>query len=134
VPAVWTGRLVQVAGQVPMIDGKVTVTGKVGAEVTAEQAYGLCQRCALAALAAIDQAAGLERVTGIVKVTGYIASAPGFTGQPGVVNGASELLVAVLGELGKHARTSVGVPVLPLGAPVEIEVIAEVATAAPPRR
>jgi enamine deaminase RidA (YjgF/YER057c/UK114 family) len=126
VPAVRTGSLVYVAGQVPMIDGKIAATGTVGAEVTSEDAYRLCQRCALAALAAIDQVAGLENVTRIVKVSGFVASAPGFTGQPAVVNGASELFVAVFGEAGRHARTSIGVPVLPLGAPVEVEVVAEV--------
>jgi len=126
VPAVRTGSLVHVAGQVPMIDGKIAATGKVGAGVTAEEAYHLCRRCALAALAAIDQIAGLENVTRIVKVSGFVASAPGFTGQPAVVNGASELFVAVFGDAGRHARTSVGVPELPLGAPVEVEVLAEV--------
>ena len=126
VPAVRTGSLVYVAGQVPMTDGKVAAIGKVGAEVTPEEAYRLCQRCALAALAAIDQVAGLENVTRIVKVSGFVASVPEFTGQPAVVNGASELLVAVFGPAGQHVRTSVGVPELPLGAPVEVEVIAEV--------
>lgn len=126
VPAVRTGRLVHVAGQVPMIDGKVAATGKVGAEVTPEEAFRLCQRCALAALAAIDQVAGLENVTRIVKVTGFVASAPEFTGQSAVVNGASELFIAAFGPAGQHARTSVGVPELPLGAPVEVEVVAEV--------
>lgn len=126
VPAVRTGSLIYVAGQVPMIDGKVAAFGKVGAEVTPDEAYKLCQRCALAALAAIDQIAGLDNVTRIVKVSGFVASANGFTGQPGVVNGASDLFVAVFGEAGRHARTSIGVPELPLGAPVEVEVIAEV--------
>jgi enamine deaminase RidA (YjgF/YER057c/UK114 family) len=126
VPAVRTGNLVYVAGQVPMIDGKIAAIGKVGAEVTTEEAYRLCQHCALAALAAIDQIAGLENVTQIVKVSGFVASAPGFTDQPAVVNGASELFVAVFGAAGQHARTSIGVPELPLGAPVEVEVVAEV--------
>jgi enamine deaminase RidA (YjgF/YER057c/UK114 family) len=126
VPAVRAGSLVYVAGQVPMVDGKIAATGKVGAEVTLEEAYRLCQRCALAALAAIDQIADLDNVTRIVKVTGFVASVPGFTGQPAVVNGASELFVAVFGEAGQHARTAVGVPELPLGAPVEVEVVAEV--------
>lgn len=127
VPAVRTGDLVYVAGQVPMIDGKLAAHGKVGADVTPDEAYELCRRCALAALAAIDQTAGLEHVTRIVKVSGFVASAEGFTGQPDVVNGASDLLVAVFGEAGRHARTSVGVSELPLGSPVEVEVVAEVA-------
>jgi enamine deaminase RidA (YjgF/YER057c/UK114 family) len=127
VSAVRTGDLVYVAGQVPMIDGKLAASGKVGADVTPEQAYELCQRCALAALAAIDQVAGLEHITRIVKVSGFVASAAGFTDQPGVVNGASDLFVSVFGEAGRHARTSIGVLELPLGAPVEVEVVAEVA-------
>ena len=127
VPAVRTGNLVYVAGQVPMIDGRLVASGKVGAEISAEEAYELCQRCALAALAAIDEIAGLEKITRIVKVSGFVASADGFTGQPGVVDGASDLFVAVFGEAGRHARTSIGVAELPLGAPVEVEIIAEVA-------
>lgn len=126
VPAVRAGRLIYVAGQVPMIDGKLAASGKVGTEVTPEDAYQLCQRCALSALAAIDQIAGLENVTRIVKVSGFVASADGFTGQPDVVNGASDLFVAVFGEAGLHARTSIGVAELPLGSPVEVEVVAEV--------
>jgi enamine deaminase RidA (YjgF/YER057c/UK114 family) len=127
VPAVRQGNLVYVSGQVPMIDGKVVTTGKVGAEVTPDQARELTQRCALAALAAVDSVAGLDRVVQVVKVTGYVASAEGFDGQPGVVDGASDLFVAVFGEAGRHARTSVGVAELPLGSPVEVEVIVEVA-------
>jgi enamine deaminase RidA (YjgF/YER057c/UK114 family) len=127
VSAVRTGDLVYVAGQVPMKDGKLAASGKVGSEVTSKEAYELCQRCALAALAAIDQVAGLEKVTRIVKVSGFVASAEGFTGQPGVVNGASDLFVAVFGDAGRHARTSIGVAELPLGSPVEVEVIVEVA-------
>lgn len=126
VPAVRAGALIFVAGQVPMIDGKLAASGKVGAEVTPDEAYQLCQRCALSALAAIDHVAGLENVTRIVKVSGFVASAEGFTGQPGVINGASDLFVAVFGDAGLHARTSIGVPELPLGAPVEVEVVAEV--------
>jgi enamine deaminase RidA (YjgF/YER057c/UK114 family) len=127
VPAVRTGDLVYVAGQVPMENGKLAASGKVGAEVTPEEAYELCQRCALAALAAIDQITGIENITRIVKVAGFVASAEGFTGQPGVINGASDLFVAVFGDAGRHARTSVGVAELPLGSPVEVEVIVEVA-------
>ena len=127
VPAVRSGNLVFVAGQVPMVDGEVTETGKVGAEVSPERAMELSRRCALAALAAVDAAVGLDQVVRVVKVLGFVASAPGFTQQPGVIDGASELLVAVFGEAGRHARSAVGVAVLPLDAPVEIEAIVEVA-------
>jgi enamine deaminase RidA (YjgF/YER057c/UK114 family) len=109
-----------------MVDGKLPYTGKVGAEVTPEQGTELARVCALNALAAIDALVGLGRIGKIVKVTGFVASAPGFTGQPGVVNGASNLFGEVLGELGRHARSAVGVAELPLGAPVEVEVIAEI--------
>jgi len=126
-PAVQTGNYVYVSGQLPMVDGKLPLTGKVGAEVTAEQAAELARTCALNALAAIEALVGLGRLVKIVKVTGFVASAPGFTGQPAVVNGASNLFGDVLGEQGRHARSAVGVAELPLGAPVEVEVIAEVA-------
>jgi enamine deaminase RidA (YjgF/YER057c/UK114 family) len=125
-PAVHSGRYVYVSGQLPMVDGKLPYTGKVGDQVTAEQGAELARVCALNALAAIDSLVGLGRIVKIVKVTGFVASAPGFTGQPAVVNGASELFGTVLGELGRHARSAVGVAELPLGAPVEVEVIAEV--------
>jgi enamine deaminase RidA (YjgF/YER057c/UK114 family) len=125
-PAVQSGRYVYVSGQLPMVDGKLPYTGKVGDQVTAEQGAELARVCALNALAAIDSLVGLGRIVKIVKVTGFVASAPGFTGQPAVVNGASELFGTVLGELGRHARSAVGVAELPLGAPVEVEVIAEV--------
>lgn len=127
VPAVRTGNLVYVAGQVPMIDGKLAASGKVGAAISPDDAYELCRRCALSAIAAIGQIVDLESITRIVKVSGFVASADGFTGQPAVVNGASDLFVAVFGEAGRHARTSIGVPELPLGAPVEVEVVVEVA-------
>ncbi|WP_430781265.1 RidA family protein [Actinoplanes sp. G11-F43] len=127
VPAVQSGNHVYVSGQLPFVDGKLAVTGKVGAEVSAEEANGLARTCAVNALAAIDSLVGLGRVVKIVKVTGFVASAPGFTGQPVVINGASDLFGAVLGEQGRHARSAVGVAELPLGAPVEVEVIAEVA-------
>jgi len=127
VPAVQSGNYVYVSGQLPMVEGKLAATGKVGAEVSAEDAAGLARTCALNALAAIDALVGLGRVVKIVKITGFVASAPGFTGQPAVINGASELFGDVLGELGRHARSAVGVAELPLGAPVEVEVIAEVA-------
>ena len=127
VPAVQSGNYVYVSGQLPMVEGKLTRTGKVGADVSGEEAAGLARTCALNALAAIDSLVGLGRVVKIVKITGFVASAPGFTGQPAVINGASELFGDVLGEQGRHARSAVGVAELPLGAPVEVEVIAEVA-------
>lgn len=126
VPAVQSGNYVYVSGQLPMVDGKLPLTGKVGAEVTPEQAADLARTCALNALAAIEALVGLGRIVKIVKVTGFVASAPGFTGQPAVINGASNLFGDVLGEQGRHARSAVGVAELPLGAPVEVEVIAEV--------
>lgn len=127
VPAVRTGSHVYVSGQVPMVDGGLIATGKVGADVTPEQAYQLSRRCALAALAAIDAVAGLGKLVRVVKVVGFVASADGFTGQPGVVDGASDLFVEVFGDAGRHARSAVGVAELPLGAPVEVEVVVEVA-------
>ncbi|MFG2110537.1 RidA family protein [Micromonospora chersina] len=127
VPAVQSGQLVYVSGQLPLAEGKLLATGKVGNGVSAEQAKDLAQRCALNALSAVDSLVGLENVVKIVKLTGFVASAPGFTGQPGVVNGASELFGAVFGEAGRHARSAVGVAELPLDAPVEVEVIVEVA-------
>ena len=127
VPAVRTGAFVYVSGQVPVVDGKLPATGKVGAEVSAADAAGLARTCALNAIAAAAAAAGgLDRIRRIVKVTGFVASAPGFNGQPQVVNGASELLIEVFGEEGRHARSAVGVAELPLNAPVEVELIAEV--------
>jgi len=127
VPAVQSGNHVYVSGQVPIVDGKVLYTGKVGAEVTVEQAIESARCCALNALAAIDALVGLGRVVKIVKVTGFVASAAGFTGQPAVVNGASQLFGDVFGEQGRHARSAVGAAELPLGVPVEVEVIAEIA-------
>jgi enamine deaminase RidA (YjgF/YER057c/UK114 family) len=126
VPAVQSGQHVYVSGQVPIAEGKLLATGKVGNGVSAEQAKDLAQRCALNALAAIDSLVGLEKVVKVVKLTGFVASAPGFTGQPGVINGASDLFGAVFGEAGRHARSAVGVAELPLDAPVEVEVIVEV--------
>jgi enamine deaminase RidA (YjgF/YER057c/UK114 family) len=125
VPAVRSGRHVYVSGQLPLADGALLATGKVGAEVTPQRAAELAARCALNALAAIDDLVGLAAVVRVVKVTGFVASAPGFTGQPAVVNGASELLGQVFGVAGRHARSAVGVAELPLGAPVEVEVIVE---------
>jgi enamine deaminase RidA (YjgF/YER057c/UK114 family) len=126
VPATRTGNLVFTSGQLPMSGGAMAQTGLVGGPVTAEQAKELARTCALNALAAVDALVGLDSVTKVVKVVGFVASAPGFTGQPGVVNGASELLGEVFGEAGRHARSAVGVAVLPLDAPVEVELVVEV--------
>jgi enamine deaminase RidA (YjgF/YER057c/UK114 family) len=125
VPAVQSGRQVYISGQLPLVDGRLLATGKVGAEVSPERANELAAACALNALAAVDALVGLETVVKVVKLTGFVAAADGFTAIPGVVNGASELLGAVFGEAGKHARSAVGVAELPLGAPVEVEVIFE---------
>jgi len=127
VPAVRTGSLVFTAGQLPMVDGSLPATGKVGAQVTPERAAELARICVLNALAAVDALVGLDNVVRIVKVVGYVASTADFTGQPGVVNGASTLLGDVFGDTGAHARSAVGVAALPLDAPVEIELIVEVA-------
>ncbi len=125
VPARRSGALVFTAGQIPLVDGTLAATGKVGAEVTPEQAADLARVCALNGLAAVDALVGLDTVAGVVKVVGFVASAPGFTGQPGVLNGASDLLAEVFGEAGRHARSAVGVAELPLGAPVEVELVVE---------
>lgn len=127
VPAVRTGRYVYTSGQLPLVDGSLPATGKVGAEVTPEQATELAGACALNALAAVRSVVDLDSVTRIVKVVGFVASAPEFTGQPAVINGASHLLGAVFGEAGVHARSAVGVAVLPMNSPVELELIVEVA-------
>ncbi|WP_433082745.1 RidA family protein [Dactylosporangium sp. CA-052675] len=127
VPAVRTGDHVYVSGQLPMVDGALSATGLVGAEVTPEQAKDLARTCAINVLAAVEALVGLGSVVRVVKIVGFVASAPGFTGQPGVVNGASELLGEVFGDAGKHARSAVGVSALPLNAPVEVEAILEVA-------
>lgn len=127
VPAVRTGNLVFTAGQVPVRDGALLATGKVGDSVTAEVAKECAQQCALNAIAAVKAEIGeLSRIVRVVKVVGFVASTPDFTGQPGVINGASELLGAVFGDAGLHARSAVGVPVLPLDAPVEVEIIVEI--------
>jgi enamine deaminase RidA (YjgF/YER057c/UK114 family) len=126
-PAVRTGNLVYTAGQLPMDAGRLVQTGKVGAEVTPEHGKTLARMCALNALAAVHSLVGIDSVTRVVKVVGFVASAPGFNGQPGVVNGASELLGEVFGEAGAHARSAVGAFELPLDAPVEVELIVEVA-------
>ncbi len=125
-PAVRSGAYVFTSGQLPMVEGKLQVTGKVGAEVTPERAKELAAVCALNALAAVRSVTGdLDRIARVVKVTGFVASAPDFTGQPAVVNGASELLGEILGDKGVHARSAVGVAVLPLDAPVEVELQVE---------
>jgi enamine deaminase RidA (YjgF/YER057c/UK114 family) len=127
VPAVRTGAFVFTAGQLPLVDGTLLMTGKVGTEVSAAEAAALARVCALNALAAVASVTGgLSFVARIVKVTGFVASAPGFTDQAQVVNGASELLLEVFGEAGRHARSAVGMAVLPFDAPVEVELIAEV--------
>jgi enamine deaminase RidA (YjgF/YER057c/UK114 family) len=127
VPAVRSGNLAWTSGQLPFVDGTLAVTGKVGAEVDPQDAYGLARTCALNALAALAaEIGGLEQIVRVVKVVGFVASAPGFFGQPGVVNGASELLGEIFGDSGRHARSAVGVAALPLDAPVEVEVVVEV--------
>jgi enamine deaminase RidA (YjgF/YER057c/UK114 family) len=126
VPAVRSGPYVYTSGQLPMVDGALPLTGKLGAEVDVEQGRELARRCALNGLAAVRSVAGeLAAVARVVKVVGYVASAPGFTAQPQVINGASELLGEVFGDAGRHARSAVGVAVLPLDAPVEVELIVE---------
>jgi enamine deaminase RidA (YjgF/YER057c/UK114 family) len=117
VPAVRTGNLVFTSGQVPVEDGKLARSGKVGVDVSPEEGKALARICVLV---------GIDAVTRVVKVVGFVASAPGFNGQPSVVNGASELLAEVFGDNGSHARSAVGVAELPLGAPVEVELIVEV--------
>ena len=127
VPALRQGDLVFTSGQLPFVDGALPVTGKVGGAVSAEQAKEAAGTCALNALAAAAAAAGgLENIVRVVKVTGFVASEPSFTGQPGVINGASELLGAVFGDAGEHARSAVGVAALPMDSPVEVEIVVAV--------
>lgn len=128
VPAVVTGNLVYTSGQLPMVAGELSTRGKVGAEVSPEEAKELTRTCVLNALAAVDAEIGsLDRITRVVKVVGFVASDPSFGGQPAVINGASELLGEIFGDIGAHARSAVGVAALPLDAPVEIEFIFEFA-------
>jgi enamine deaminase RidA (YjgF/YER057c/UK114 family) len=127
VPAVRSGTLVFTSGQLPMADGTLRQTGKVGADVDPAAAADLARTCALNALAAVHALVGIDAVVRVVKVVGYVASAPDFGGQPAVVNGASELLGEIFGEHGMHARSAVGVAALPLDAPVEVELVVEVA-------
>ena len=126
VPAVKTGNLVFTAGQLPVVDGKLVLTGKVGSDVTPEDAKKMAEICALNALAAISLVADLDQIERVVRVGGFVNCAPGFTAIPGVINGASEFLIKIFGDVnGKHARTAVGVAELPLNAPVEVEVIVQ---------
>ncbi|MDQ7792909.1 MAG: RidA family protein [bacterium] len=128
VPAVHSGCHVFVSGQLPVVAGRLIAEGKLGAEISVEQGRQAARTCALNCLAALKAQVGdLDRVVRMVKVTGFVASAAGFTGQPQVVNGASELLLEVFGDRGRHARAAVGVAELPLGAPVEVDLVAEVA-------
>jgi enamine deaminase RidA (YjgF/YER057c/UK114 family) len=126
VPVVRSGNLVYTSGQLPMQDGKLVQAGKVGVDVAPERGKELARICALNALAAIHSLVGIDSVTQVVKVVGFVASGPGFNGQPGVVNGASDLLADVFGDSGVHARSAVGVAELPLNAPVEVELVVEV--------
>jgi enamine deaminase RidA (YjgF/YER057c/UK114 family) len=127
VPAVRTGSYVYTSGQLPLRDSKLIHTGSVGSDVSPESAYDCARQCALNALAAVrSQVGDLSAITRVVKLVGFVASAPGFTAQPQVVNGASELLGHVFGDIGQHARSAVGVAALPLDAPVEVELIVEV--------
>ena len=126
VPAVKTGNLVFTAGQLPVVDGKLVLTGKVGSDVTAEDAKKMAEICALNALAAISLVADIDQIEKIVRVGGFVNGAPGFVAIPAVINGASELLIKLFGEVnGKHARTAVGVAELPLNAPVEVEMVVQ---------
>jgi len=125
-PALRHGDLIYTSGQLPLVDGVLAYTGLVGAEVSVEQAQECARLCALNALAAVGSLIPLARLTRIVKMTGFVASAPGFTQQPAVINGASELLAEVFGDAGRHARSAVGVAALPAGTPVEVELVAAV--------
>jgi enamine deaminase RidA (YjgF/YER057c/UK114 family) len=126
VPAVKTGNLVFTAGQLPVVDGKLVLTGKVGSDVTAEDAKKMAEICALNALAAISLVTDIDQIEKIVRVGGFVNGAPGFVAIPAVINGASELLIKIFGDVnGKHARTAVGVAELPLNAPVEVEMVVQ---------
>ena len=126
VPAVRTGNLVFTAGQLPLVDGKIPFVGKVGSDVTPEQAKDMAQICALNALAAISLVADIDQIERVVRVGGFVNGVPGFVAIPQVINGASELLIKLFGEVnGKHARTAIGVAELPLNAPVEVEMVVE---------
>jgi len=129
VPATRVGNQVWTSGQLPFVDGELPATGKVGADVDPDDAYGLARTALLNALAAVDDLVGIDKIERVVKVVGYVASEVGFAGQPGVVNGASDLVGEIFGDAGVHVRSAVGVAVLPLDAPVEVELIVEVAGA-----
>ena len=126
VPAVRTGNLVFTAGQLPLVDGKIPFVGKVGSDVTPEQAKDMAQICALNAIAAISLVADIDQIERVVRVGGFVNGIPGFVAIPAVINGASELLIKLFGEVnGKHARTAIGVAELPLNAPVEVEMVVQ---------
>ena len=127
VPAARTGNLVFTAGQLPLVDGQMVLGGKVGGDVDVEQAKKLAEICALNCLAAVETIVPIEKIVRIIRVVGYVNGVSGFTNQPAVINGASELFLNVWGDLGKHARSAVGVAELPLNAPVEIELTVEIA-------
>ena len=127
VPAIRTGNIVFTAGQLPMVDGALAKTGKVGGEISIEEAKKLAEVCALNALAAVETVADVNKIERVVRVVGYVNGVAGFTQQPAVVNGASELFLHIWGEAGKHARSALGVAELPLNAPVEVELTVEVA-------
>ena len=126
VPAIRTGNLVFTAGQLPLVNGEMAGTGKVGSEVSVDDAKKLAEICALNCLAAVETVADVNKIVKVVRVVGYVNGVPGFTTQPAVVNGASELFLHIWGDAGKHARSAVGIAELPLNAPVEIELIVEV--------
>lgn len=126
VPAVRAGDQVWTSGQLPFVDGALPATGKVGADVSQDDAYQYARQAALNAIAAVDALVGLDNVERVLKVVGFVASDPSFSGQPAVINGASELIQEVFGEAGEHARSAVGVAVLPLDAPVEVELVVQV--------
>lgn len=126
IPARRIDDLVYTSGQIPIVDGKPAAIGKLGAEIDPDEGYRLARICALNAIAAVAELVGVDAITGVVKVVGFVASAPGFTGQPGVINGASDVLGEIFGENGRHARSAVGVAELPLGVPVEVELIVQV--------
>lgn len=126
VPAVRVGNQVWTSGQLPFVSGSLPVTGKVGGGVSEDSAKDLARTAALNALAAVDALVGIDKVSRVLKIVGFVASADDFGGQPGVVNGASELMAEVFGESGAHARSAVGVAELPMGSPVEVELVVEI--------